>query len=61
MTKKNPSEPSNLAIYLRLLTAVKPYWYLLAIGIIGTVLASATDAGIAWAIKPLVDKGLVAL
>jgi subfamily B ATP-binding cassette protein MsbA len=51
---------SSLKTYLRLLKSVKPYWYLFVIGMTGTIISSITDAGLAWFIKPLVDKGLVA-
>ncbi len=50
----------NLAAYKRLIKSIKPYKWAMAIGISTTILASSTDAGIAWAVKPIVDKGLVA-
>jgi subfamily B ATP-binding cassette protein MsbA len=52
-------EKSGLAIYFRLLKAVKPYWYIFAAGILATFLASGTDAILAWTVKPIIDKGLV--
>lgn len=58
--KESIFSKSSVTTYLRLLTALKPYWFLFAVGIFGTILASGTDAGLAWFIKPLVDKGLVA-
>lgn len=50
----------NMAAYKRLIKSIKPYKWAMAIGITTTILASSTDAGIAWAVKPIVDKGLVA-
>lgn len=51
---------STKATYFRLLKALKPHMLLFIIGIGGTILAAATDAGITWGIKPLIDKGFVA-
>lgn len=50
----------SLEIYLRLLKSAKVYWLSFTVGMIGTILAVGVDAFFAWAIKPLVDKGLVA-
>lgn len=58
MPTKQPA--TSLDIYLRLLKSLKPYWFIFAFGIFATILASFTDAGIAWTVKPLIDKGLVA-
>jgi ATP-binding cassette, subfamily B, bacterial MsbA len=58
--KESIFSKSSLETYLRLLKTVKPYWFIFAVGIFGTILSSGTDAGLAWFIKPLVDKGLVA-
>ena len=60
MIEAQKLDMTNLAIYLRLLKYVRPYWILLAIGIFGTLLGSGIDAVIVWVIKPLFDKGLVA-
>jgi ATP-binding cassette, subfamily B, bacterial MsbA len=51
---------NSLQIYLRLLKAARPYWLTLIAGFIGTLLASAADAGLSWLVKPVVDQGLVA-
>lgn len=51
---------SSLGVYLRLLKAAKVYWLSFVIGIIATILAVAVDAFFAWAIKPIIDHGLVA-
>jgi ATP-binding cassette, subfamily B, bacterial MsbA len=48
------------AIYKRLLKAAFPYWATFLLGLIGTILASGTDASLSWLIKPMVDNGLVA-
>jgi subfamily B ATP-binding cassette protein MsbA len=47
-------------MYKRLMRAVKPYWFIFVLGILATLASSAIDGGIAWGIKPLLDKGLVA-
>ncbi len=47
-------------IYRRLLIEVTPYITMLLAGVIATVMASSLDAGIAYAIKPILDKGFVA-
>jgi ATP-binding cassette, subfamily B, bacterial MsbA len=60
MIESQKSDMTSLSIYLRLLKYVKPYWFLLVIGIFGTLLASGIDATIVWVVKPLFDKGLVA-
>ncbi|MBN2689490.1 MAG: lipid A export permease/ATP-binding protein MsbA [Gammaproteobacteria bacterium] len=49
-----------MRLYARVVSLVKPYWVAFSIGILGTVFASTTDAAIAWLVKPLVDKGLIA-
>lgn len=54
------SSISNFATYLRLLAATKPYWACFVIGIFSTILATGTDSLFAWAIKPVIDQGLVA-
>lgn len=46
-------------VYKRLLKAATPYWPAFAIGLLGTILATGSDSALAWAIKPLVDVGLV--
>jgi ATP-binding cassette, subfamily B, bacterial MsbA len=60
MNQSKATTITGLAIYLRLLKFVKPYWFSLVIGIFGTLLGSGVDAAIVWAVKPLFDKGLVA-
>lgn len=57
----NPSilDSSARHTYWRLVRALRPYRWLFAIGIIGTIFASLTDAGLAWAIKPLINKGFI--
>lgn len=45
--------------YKRLLQATKQYWSVFLFGIIGTVVVSLTDAGFAWLIKPIINKGFI--
>lgn len=43
-------------VYLRLLKDALPYWLSFVLGIFGTVLATGVDAGMVWAIKPLLNN-----
>lgn len=45
--------------YRRLAEASKPYWICFMIGVIATILVSVADAGFAWLIKPIIDKGFI--
>lgn len=49
-----------LKTYFRLLKSVKPYWPIFAIGVLATIGASGIDAVLVWAVKPIIDTGLVA-
>lgn len=53
------SQNNGLQTYKRLISAAKPYWYLFVFGAIGTVVISLTDAGFAWLVKPIINKGFV--
>lgn len=50
---------SDWAIYKRLLTYVKRYWYVFIIAAIASALYSAVDAGMIRLLKPLIDEGFV--
>ena len=56
----HPGAPSDGALYRRLLTYAWPYKWVFLVAIVGMVILSATSAGFAALMKPLVDKGLVA-
>lgn len=43
-------------VYLRLLKTASPYWLSFVLGIIGTLSAVAVDAGLTWAIEPLLKN-----
>lgn len=47
-------------IYLRLLGFARQYWPAFIVGLIGTILASGTDAAFTWLLKPVLDKGFIA-
>src|SRR3990167_5021845 len=47
-------------VYKRLLTYAWPYSYAVLLGLFGTILISSTDAGFAYILKPLLDKGFIA-
>lgn len=48
-----------LTVYKRLLQATKPYWWLLALGIIATVGRSGIDAALTYTIKPIINQGFI--
>ncbi|SDI48954.1 lipid A export permease/ATP-binding protein MsbA [Propionivibrio dicarboxylicus] len=49
--------PSSRALYFRLLTYVRPYWRVLAGGLVATSLAAATEPMFPALLKPLLDNG----
>ncbi|MES2998372.1 MAG: lipid A export permease/ATP-binding protein MsbA [Pseudomonadota bacterium] len=53
------TEPSHFYTYRRLLAYIKLHWGWFVLGIIGTVFLAATDAGLIWFLKPLLNKGFV--
>lgn len=57
--KTSAPSTNGLAVYKRLLMYSKRYWLAFLLGIIGTILLSIVDAGFAWGIKPVLDKGLI--
>lgn len=48
-------------LYKRLLSYVKPFWPILALGIAANVLYSLIDAGFTYMMMPFMDKGLIHL
>ena len=56
----NINSANGFQTYRRLLQYAKHYWVAFLIGIIGTILLSAADAGFAWVLKPILDKGFIA-
>ncbi len=50
---------TDLGTYRRLLQATKKYWLCFAVGIVATAGMSLVDAGFAWLIKPIIDKGFI--
>lgn len=49
----------GVTTYRRLLKITTQYWSIFLIGIIGTVVMSVVDAGFAWLIKPIINKGFI--
>ncbi|MBS0351695.1 MAG: ATP-binding cassette domain-containing protein, partial [Proteobacteria bacterium] len=45
--------------YYRLLQVTKQYWLCFIIGVAATAAMSLVDAGFAWLIKPIIDKGFI--
>jgi len=59
MAKKKNNDTGSYnswLVYIRLLKSAAPYWFSFVLGIVGTVLATGTDAGVTWAVKPLLDS-----
>lgn len=59
MKKHVPMKTSVL--YKRLLAYVKPFWPVLAFGIVANILYSGIDAGFTYMMRPFLDKGLIHL
>ena len=55
-TAKAINSYASWSVYCKLLKSAVPYWLFFVIGIIGTVLATGTDAVLTWTIKPLMDN-----
>ena len=49
----------GVATYQRLVKSTKKYWLIFLIGIVATVMMSSLDAGLAWFIKPIINKGFI--
>lgn len=45
--------------YKRLLSATLKYWPIFLLGILATLVLSLIDAGFAWLVKPIIDKGFI--
>lgn len=50
---------NGAGVYKRLIVFSSRHWLLILIGIIATAFGSGIDAGLAWLVKPIMDKGLV--
>lgn len=50
---------STRALYQRLLTYVKPYWFVLSLGILANILYSLIDASFTYMMRPFLDKGFI--
>ncbi|HKA39157.1 MAG TPA: lipid ABC transporter permease/ATP-binding protein, partial [Burkholderiales bacterium] len=46
---------SNSQLYLRLLSHVKPYWHVFALGILGMAVVAATYSALPALMKPLIE------
>ena len=57
---KRVKRKNGVKTYGRLLQATKRYWAIFIFGIIGTIVVSLTDAGFAWLIKPIINRGFIA-
>lgn len=58
---KNHSSIKTTVLYKRLLSYVKPFWMVLALGIGANILYSGIDAGFTYLMMPFLDKGLIHL
>jgi subfamily B ATP-binding cassette protein MsbA len=55
----NKKQSKGLETYRRLLKATQKYWLCFLLGVLGTAAMSLVDAGFAWLIKPIIDKGFI--
>ena len=54
--KENKSS-NSLELYRRLLTFVKPFWFVLFLGITANIFYSAVDAGLTYLVRVFFEKG----
>ncbi|PHS22899.1 MAG: lipid A export permease/ATP-binding protein MsbA [Methylophaga sp.] len=59
MTQTSPLTMSASDLYKRLLVYVKPYWPVFILAIVAMLVFSATEIGLAYMMKPLVDGSFV--
>lgn len=50
---------SARALYRRLFTFIKPFWPILALGLVANILYAGIDAGFTYMMRPFLDKGLI--
>ncbi|KTC99947.1 lipid A export permease/ATP-binding protein MsbA [Legionella erythra] len=55
----NQAPASSKALYRRLITYVKPYWMVLALGIVANILYSGIDATFTYLMRPFLDKSFI--
>ena len=55
----NQEKSRSFDTYRRLLQATKKYWVCFLVGVAATAAMSLVDAGFAWLIKPIIDKGFI--
>jgi len=48
-------------LYRRLFAYVKPFWFMLLLGLLATILYSMIDAGFTYMMRPFLDKGFINL
>lgn len=52
-------DTSSITTYRRLLKMAVPYWWALALGILGNALIAASDGCLTYYFKPLIEKGFI--
>lgn len=55
-----PSPETATGLYQRLLAYAMPHWRLFAVAVLAMILFAATDTGLAWLMKPLLDGNFIA-
>ncbi len=55
----NKKKSRDFDTYRRLLQATRKYWVCFLLGVASTAAMSLVDAGFAWLIKPIIDKGFI--
>jgi subfamily B ATP-binding cassette protein MsbA len=62
LTQTHPTGPkavSTKELYLRLLRHVLPYWRVFVLGLLGMIITAATEPGLPYLMKPLLDGSFV--
>lgn len=60
MSVTHHNTPSAFSLYKRLISYVCKYWFAFTLGILGTLVSSATEAGVIGFLKSVLDKGFIA-
>ncbi len=56
---KTKTSSNKIQVYRRLLKVAQSYWPVFICGIVGTIVVSFSDAGFAYLIKPIINRGFI--
>lgn len=59
--KQKKNQHGTAALYRRLFAYVKPFWPILALGVVANILFSGIDAGFTYMMRPFLDKSFIHL